>query len=73
MDRINLYFDTEYDQNEMRRAILGTLENDTMKGGLPSRLAATWHHGGRGFHEVSRTDRINCPPVDPIGPMSQPL
>ena len=65
--------DTQYDQSEMERAILGTLENDKRVGGLKSRLNAVWHHGGRSTDKISRKDRVNAPPVPRIGPVMKPL
>ena len=72
-DRIQLFMDTEYDQSEMQRAILGTMKKDKMTGGLRSRLNAVWHHGGRSMTNISRKDRHNAAPVPLIGPVNKPL
>ena len=74
LDRIELFMDTEYDQNEMERAIIGTVgERGERVGGLPSRLRATWTHGGRSMNDVRRADRLLAPKIPLIGPMNRPL
>ena len=65
--------ETQYDQTEMERAIMGTMKNDKMTGGLRSRLNAVWHHGGRTMETITRKERHNAPPVPIIGPMNKPL
>ena len=65
--------ETQYDQAEMERAIMGTLKNDKMTGGLRSRLNAVWHHGGRSIENVTRKDRHNAPSIPIIGPCMKPL
>ena len=74
MDRIQLYFDTEFDQEEMRNAILGRLNADNQRtGGLPARLNATFEHGGRLMADITRAARLAAPPVPIIGPYNRPL
>ena len=64
----------EYDQTKMENAIIGTVgDNGERVGGLPSRLRATWTHGGRSMNEISRPNRLLAPPVPIIGPMNRPL
>ena len=66
--------ETEYDQEAVERAILGTVgENGQRIGGLPSRLRATWTHGGRSMNEISRSNRLLAPKVPIVGPMNRPL
>ena len=71
--RIQLYMDTQYNQAEMAKAILGHFENGKMTGGLPSRLRATWSHGGRSMNCVTRAERHAAPPVPLCGPMNKPF
>ena len=73
MSRIQLYFDTKFDQNEMKNAILGRLKDDKRVGGLPSRLNATFEHGGRLMADITRASRYAAPPVPVIGPHNRPL
>ena len=73
MSRIQLYMDTQFDQNKMRNAILGILEKDKRVGGLPSRLNATFEHGGRLMTDITRASRYAAPPVPLIGPHNRPL
>ena len=73
MERIQLYFDTVYDQETMRNAILGRLKNDKMVGGLVSRLNATFHHGGRLMCDITKAARYAAPPTPIIGPHNRPL
>ena len=64
--------DTEYDQSEVERSIIGTVgERGERVGGLPSRLRATWSHGGRSMNDVRRGDRLSAPKVPLIGPMNR--
>ena len=65
--------ETQYDQTEMERAILGRMKEDKMTGGLRSRLRALWHHGGRSMKNISRKERLNAPAVPLIGPVNKPL
>ena len=66
--------DHEYDQQKMENAIIGKIgENGERVGGLPSRLRATWSHGGRSMNEISRSNRILAPKIPIIGPMNRPL
>ena len=73
MARIELYFETKFDQNEMKNAILGKLDADKRVGGLPSRLNATFEHGGRLMADITRASRLAAPPVPIIGPCNRPL
>ena len=74
IDLIKLFMDTEYDQAEVERAIIGTVgERGERTGGLPSRLRATWSHGGRSMNDVRRADRLVAPKIPIIGPMNRPL
>ena len=73
LDRIDLYFDTIYNQNKMRDAILGKLKEDKRVGGLVSRLNATFEHGGRLMNTLTRATRYAANPVPIIGPYNRPL
>ena len=74
IDRIELFMETEYDQKEVERSIIGTVgERGELVGGLPSRLRATWSHGGRSMNDVRRADRLLAPKVPLVGPMNKPL
>ena len=65
--------ETEYDQSEMERAIIGHMHKDKMNGGLPSRLRATWSNGGRSLSTVSKAERYAAEPIPIIGPVNKPL
>ena len=74
IDLIELFMEHEYSQEAMERAILGTVgDNGERLGGLPSRLRATWTHGGRSMNEITRSNRLLAPKVPIQGPMNRPL
>ena len=74
MARIDLYFETKFDQEEMKNAILGRLTADNQRcGGLPSRLNATFEHGGRLMGDITKSARLAAPPVPLVGPYNRPL
>ena len=74
MARIDLYFETKFDQEEMKNAILGRLTDDNQRcGGLPSRLNATFEHGGRLMGDITKSARLAAPPVPLVGPYNRPL